>query len=446
MAPAINSCSEKDGPFLSCVASQVMGRSSPDQSANVATEANDAVETKDERLAAGPASDADTDMAKATEPVVPDFTIARAAPDGMVVIVGTADPEHEVSVLADGEILGKTEPERTGEWVFVPEQPLASGGVEITVQAATPAGGIIKSAKSEIVLIDEARDKEPIVIAAVPGEASEIIQGLDEQPDDATEAPIETADAQTEAPAETTSDTPAATESSTDMTEEAATSETEGAEEIEVAEAEAPSDDSAEMNNADAEQPTEAEPAAEAAEVEQVAEAEVNADAQATEEATFTEETEVESEVEVADSTSEEPAPTDSNDSENASEADDVQVRKPKKRKQQTRQPIHLSLTPQQTTLHQAKRRPATTWRLRRWKQMIAIAPPPPRRIAQQTCLRPLKRSYSRQLMQLKLTGNRTSSRVVARKVALSGFMLKMNMWPMPKCRMVAGWWKPTMF
>ncbi|MGJ8528362.1 LysM peptidoglycan-binding domain-containing protein [Maritalea sp.] len=116
------------------------------------------------------------------EAKAPDFTIARAAADGFVVIVGTADVDDTIVVKSNGQILGKTKPENSGEWVFVPENALATGGVEITVEALDAKGNVKIAEKSEIVLIHEGRDKEPIVVASVPGQASDIIQGLSEQP------------------------------------------------------------------------------------------------------------------------------------------------------------------------------------------------------------------------------------------------------------------------
>ncbi|MCZ4271013.1 LysM peptidoglycan-binding domain-containing protein [Maritalea porphyrae] len=134
--------------------------------------------------------------------VVPEFTIARATADGLVVIVGTAAVGDTVIVKSNGQILGKTKPERTGEWVFVPENPLATGGVEITVEAQDAKGNFTPSAKSEIVLIHEGRDQEPIVVASVPGEASSIIQGLEPKVVEVAEAIVESTPEVVESPTE----------------------------------------------------------------------------------------------------------------------------------------------------------------------------------------------------------------------------------------------------
>lgn len=329
VAPAINSCIDRDGPFLGCVVGQITGSAATDQTANVATETGEEAGSDDERLAPAPVTEDGDETQTATAQTVPDFTIARAAPDGMVVIVGTADPEHEVSVLIDGEIAGVTKPERTGEWVFVPEQALDTGGVEITVQAATPAGGVIKSAKSEIVLIDPSRDKEPIVIASVPGQASEIIQGLDALPEEAVEQPIETAEVQADTD-DVTADMATETEVQADAQNPSEIEVADIGETAEVPEqvAEQEVDPEAAATASDADQAAgetmteEAQPAADVASAEQQVEADVNADATADDKAS----TAIESEVEVADSTNEEPVPTDSNDSENTDVPTEIQV------------------------------------------------------------------------------------------------------------------------
>ena len=189
-APAISSCSQgTDQPFLSCVVGKIFNRGSD---GSQVSSVDDALKTEDGGSENAPAAATETSQTaalndQASPPVaqndiavvVPEFTIARATADGLVVIVGTAAVGDTVIVKSNGQILGKTKPERTGEWVFVPENPLATGGVEITVEAQDAKGNFTPSAKSEIVLIHEGRDQEPIVVASVLGEASSIIQGLE---------------------------------------------------------------------------------------------------------------------------------------------------------------------------------------------------------------------------------------------------------------------------
>lgn len=149
--------------------------------------ANDAVKTEEE-VVADTAPAAPEPAMREDDHIVPDFTIARATADGLVVIVGTAAVGDVVVVKSNGQILGKTKSGPSGEWVFVPENPLPTGGVEITVEAQDAQGTFRPAAKSELVLIHEGRDKEPIVVASIPGQASDILQGLDQQVVEVAEA------------------------------------------------------------------------------------------------------------------------------------------------------------------------------------------------------------------------------------------------------------------
>lgn len=106
---------------------------------------------------------------------MPALTLLRAEPDGSLVIAGTGRPGAGIVVYADGKPLGVTEAEASGDWVVVPDAPLAPGGVEIAVGEA---GSDRLSEQSFVVVIDPDRTTEPLVIASKPGEASAVLQGL----------------------------------------------------------------------------------------------------------------------------------------------------------------------------------------------------------------------------------------------------------------------------
>lgn len=116
-----------------------------------------------------------------TKPEVPPnliaatFGLLRAEPDGSVVIAGSGTPGTDVEVYANGALLGSTKVEKSGDWVMVPEAPIAPGGTEITLgEAGSPA----RADKSFVVVINEDRKSEPLVVASTPGAASEVLQGL----------------------------------------------------------------------------------------------------------------------------------------------------------------------------------------------------------------------------------------------------------------------------
>ena len=137
--------------------------------------------------------------------VAPTFGLLRAQPDGSVVIAGSGKPGSEVEVFSNDASVGKTKVEPSGDWVLVPEKPLPEGGVELTVGEA---GAKDRSNQSFVVVIDPDHKNEPLVVASVPGKASEVLQGLARPPVEqstqvaaaAPAAPVE----QTTAPASAT--------------------------------------------------------------------------------------------------------------------------------------------------------------------------------------------------------------------------------------------------
>ncbi|MCP8884190.1 LysM peptidoglycan-binding domain-containing protein [Devosia sp. XJ19-1] len=103
------------------------------------------------------------------------FGLLRAEPDGSVVIAGSGAPGSKVQVFANGELLGTVEVEASGDWVFVPDAPLPVGGLEITLGEEGKPG---TAEDSFIVVINEDKTSQPLVVASKPGEASEVLQGL----------------------------------------------------------------------------------------------------------------------------------------------------------------------------------------------------------------------------------------------------------------------------
>ncbi len=103
------------------------------------------------------------------------FGLLRAEPDGSVVIAGSGTPGSRVEVFANGELLGTVEVESSGDWVFVPDAPLPPGGMEITLGEEGKPGS---AEDSFIVVINEDKSSQPLVVASTPGEASEVLQGL----------------------------------------------------------------------------------------------------------------------------------------------------------------------------------------------------------------------------------------------------------------------------
>ena len=173
----------------------------------------------------------------ADTPAVPDnlvaatFGLLRAEPDGSVVIAGSGTPGTEVEVYSNDDLIGSTTVESSGDWVIVPDAPITPGGTEITLAETGKEG---RAAQSFVVVINDDKSSEPLVVASTPGAASEVLQGLDRPAIDTTTevaaadpvpppapaapaatppaAPAETTPAPASAPVTTAEATPAAPE------------------------------------------------------------------------------------------------------------------------------------------------------------------------------------------------------------------------------------------
>src|SRR5690606_3558394 len=104
------------------------------------------------------------------------FGLLRAEPDGSVVIAGSGTPGSEIEVYANGSLLGRATVETSGDWVLVPDAPLPVGPLEITLGEKGKSG---QAGQSFVVVIHEDKKSQPLVVASTPGEASDILQGLD---------------------------------------------------------------------------------------------------------------------------------------------------------------------------------------------------------------------------------------------------------------------------
>ncbi|WP_332701289.1 LysM peptidoglycan-binding domain-containing protein [Devosia sp.] len=104
------------------------------------------------------------------------FGLLRAEPDGSIVIAGSGTPGSQVEIYSNGVLLGTATVESSGDWVFVPDAPIAPGGTEITLAEAGKPG---RAAQSFVVVINDDKFSEPLVVASTPGAASEVLQGLD---------------------------------------------------------------------------------------------------------------------------------------------------------------------------------------------------------------------------------------------------------------------------
>jgi hypothetical protein len=85
----------------------------------------------------------------------PRFDIVRVNPEGNAVIAGRAAPGAKVTVLNDGKPLGTVTADAQGEWVLVPEKPLAPGSRRLSLTATDATGGVLQSLGEVMVVVPE---------------------------------------------------------------------------------------------------------------------------------------------------------------------------------------------------------------------------------------------------------------------------------------------------
>ena len=101
---------------------------------------------------------APAEVLAAVEP--PTFDIVRVNPQGRAVIAGRGPPLAEITVSAGNQILAITRADGFGEWVVVPDRPLAPGPQDLGIEARLADGRVIRS--------------EQVVTLLVPGPESEV--------------------------------------------------------------------------------------------------------------------------------------------------------------------------------------------------------------------------------------------------------------------------------
>jgi LysM repeat protein len=81
----------------------------------------------------------------------PAFDIVRVNPKGDMVIAGRAQPGAEVEVRDGDKTVGKVVADSRGEWVLVPEKPLAPGAHSLNLIARL--NGETKTSESDVVMV-----------------------------------------------------------------------------------------------------------------------------------------------------------------------------------------------------------------------------------------------------------------------------------------------------
>jgi len=102
----------------------------------------------------------------------PRFDVARIGPTGGTVVAGRATPGAEVTLQDQGRELGRARADSRGEFVIVPDAPLAAGTHELSLQSRDAAGQAQRGGESVVVMVPEAPGRTPAEAGAARPEAA----------------------------------------------------------------------------------------------------------------------------------------------------------------------------------------------------------------------------------------------------------------------------------
>lgn len=123
----------------------------------------------------------------------PSFDVVRMEDDGSLLAAGRAAPGSEVALILNGEVIATMPADDAGEWLIMPEQPLAPGSHELTVEASDATGAGTNSGQVVMLDVPERDPLRPSIEADATEEKPEE-KSADPEPVAETEAPPGDAD------------------------------------------------------------------------------------------------------------------------------------------------------------------------------------------------------------------------------------------------------------
>ncbi len=87
----------------------------------------------------------------------PTFDVVRVTPEGDAVIAGRAQPDSTVVIIADGQFVGQIKADSRGEWVLVPDKPLAPGSRQLSLEQRIEGQESLLSDDVVVVVVPERR-------------------------------------------------------------------------------------------------------------------------------------------------------------------------------------------------------------------------------------------------------------------------------------------------
>lgn len=129
------------------------------------------------------------ETAKVSEkPVAPSYDIVRVNPKGDAVMAGRAAPGATVEIIEGDKAIGSVTADRRGEWVFVPDQPLAPGNKELSLSSTTSDGRKVESETVVVMSIPDAsanadgQEDKGVVVVGNPEKTEDTAGGPRDEP------------------------------------------------------------------------------------------------------------------------------------------------------------------------------------------------------------------------------------------------------------------------
>lgn len=107
----------------------------------------------------------------------PSFDVVRIGQQGDAVLAGRAVPKAEVVILDGGVEIGRTFADGRGEWVFVPNTPMAAGARQLTLRAHNPDGSVAESKQPVILVVPERPTDQILAFKPLPGGGAKLLIG-----------------------------------------------------------------------------------------------------------------------------------------------------------------------------------------------------------------------------------------------------------------------------
>jgi nucleoid-associated protein YgaU len=117
------------------------------------TAPNAAVSPADEPVAVKPAEQVNAPNERPA-PIMPSFDTVRIEPSGEAIIAGRAEPDADVTVKWNGNVVGTTKANQDGAFVLVPAKPLKTGTGAMVIEMSKN-GNVVLSEGSVIVAVKE---------------------------------------------------------------------------------------------------------------------------------------------------------------------------------------------------------------------------------------------------------------------------------------------------